>query len=162
MRRTRLMFFALASALTLPLSAQTLASTDEAAIRTVLSSQAADWNRGDMDAYAKGYKDSPSILFLGKTVRRGYAEMIASYRKNYPNRAAMGSLTFTNLEVHLLDAHFAAAIGNFHLERSAAGGGNAVGLFSLVLEKTPAGWKIILDHSSSLSPPQIPPAPPKP
>ena len=29
-----------------------------------------------------------------------------------------------------------------------AGGGNADGIFSLVLKKDPQGWKIILDHSN--------------
>jgi len=135
--------------LTLPATAQKPASADETSIRTVLSKQAADWNKGDLDAFAAGYKNSPDILFIGSTVRRGYDGMIASYRKNYPNKAAMGVLAFTNVEVHPLDAHFATVIGNFHLERTAAGGGNADGFYSLVLEKTPAGWKIILDHTTS-------------
>ena len=135
--------------LKLPASAQKPVSTDETSIRTVLSRQADDWNKGDLDAFAAGYKNSPEILFIGSTVRRGYKGMIASYRKNYPNKSAMGVLSFTNVEVPPLDAHFATVIGNFHLERTATGGGNADGFYSLVLEKTPAGWKIILDHTTS-------------
>jgi ketosteroid isomerase-like protein len=61
----------------------------------------------------------------------------------------MGVLTFSNVEVHPLDAHFATVIGKFHLERTSAGGGNAGGFYSLVLEKTTAGWKIVLDHTTS-------------
>jgi ketosteroid isomerase-like protein len=61
----------------------------------------------------------------------------------------MGVLSFTNIEVHPLDARFATVIGNFHLERNAAGGGNADGFYSLVLEKTVAGWKIVLDHTTA-------------
>jgi len=150
MRFTRLAAFAFfAVLLTLPLAAQKAPSADEAGIRAVLTKQATDWNRGDLEAFAAGYKNSPDILFIGTTVRRGYDGMIASYRKNYPNKSAMGVLSFTNVEVHPLDAHFATVIGNFHLERTAAGGGNADGFYSLVLEKTPAGWKIILDHTTS-------------
>ncbi len=121
----------------------------EQSIRAVLDKQTTDWNRGDLDAFATGYKNSPDILFIGSTVRRGYAGMIQSYRKGYPNKTAMGVLSFSNVEVHPLDAQFATVLGNFHLERSAAGGGNADGIYSLVLEKTPAGWKVILDHTSS-------------
>jgi uncharacterized protein (TIGR02246 family) len=142
-----------AALLTLPAPAQKpvvpQANIDEPSIRAVLTKQATDWNHGDLDAFAAGYKNSPDILFIGSTVRRGYDGMIASYRKNYPNRSAMGELTFSNVEVHSLDTHFATVIGNFHLERTAAGGGNADGFYSLVLEKTSAGWKIILDHTSS-------------
>ena len=59
----------------------------------------------------------------------------------------MGTLAFSDLEPHILDEHFAIALGKYHLTRSKKGGGDADGLFSLVLEKTPAGWKIILDHT---------------
>src|SRR5206468_12087251 len=103
-------------------------------IRAVLDRQTVDWNRGDLDAFAKGYKNSPDTLFVGATVRRGYQGMIDSYHKNYPTKAAMGTLTFTNVEVHPLDDHFATVLGNFHLERSAEGGGNADGNYSLVME----------------------------
>jgi ketosteroid isomerase-like protein len=34
------------------------------------------------------------------------------------------------------------------LERGKKEGGNADGLFSLVLEKTDKGWKIIVDHTT--------------
>jgi ketosteroid isomerase-like protein len=39
-------------------------------------------------------------------------------------------------------------IGRFQLERPAAPGGKASGIFTLVLSKTPGGWKIVLDHTS--------------
>jgi uncharacterized protein (TIGR02246 family) len=150
MRLTRVLALSLvALLLTLPAIAQKPTSADEAGIRAVLTKQATDWNSGNLDAFAAGYKNSHDILFIGSTVRRGYDGMIASYRKNYPNKSAMGVLSFTNVEVHPLDAHFATVIGNFHLERTAAGGGNADGFYSLVLEKTPTGWKIILDHTTS-------------
>jgi ketosteroid isomerase-like protein len=150
MRLARIFVLSLfAVLLALPAVAQKAPSADEASIRGVLTKQADDWNRGDLDAFAKGYKNSPDILFIGSTVRRGYDGMIASYKKNYPDKAAMGVLSFTNVEVHPLDARFATVLGNFHLERSAAGGGNADGFYSLVLEKTAAGWKIVLDHTTA-------------
>lgn len=150
MRLTRLFALPLfALLLVLPAVAQKPSSADEAGIRAVLSKQAADWNRGDLDAFAAGYKNSPDTLFIGSTIRRGYDGMIAGYRKKYPSKSAMGTLSFTNVEVHPLDAHFATVIGNFHLQRTAAGGGNADGIYSLVLEKTAAGWKIVLDHTTS-------------
>jgi uncharacterized protein (TIGR02246 family) len=118
------------------------------AIRTVLDKQVADWNRGDLEAFAKGYKNSPDILFMGSRINHGYAQMLEGYRKSYPTKEKMGVLSFTALEVQLLDEHFATVTGNFHLERTEAGGGNSDGYFLLVIEKTPDGWKIVRDDTT--------------
>ena len=122
---------------------------DRDAILAVLSSQQAAWNAGNLDAFATGYKNAPDILFIGKTLRRGYAEMLAGYRKSYGNREKMGQLRFSGLSVQPLDAQFATVTGNFALTRTAAGGGDAGGFFLLVLEKTSAGWKIVRDDTTA-------------
>jgi len=62
----------------------------------------------------------------------------------------MGTLTYTGLEVQPLDERFATVTGRFHLERTAAGGGNADGFYLLVMEKTPEGWKIVRDDTTVL------------
>jgi uncharacterized protein (TIGR02246 family) len=114
----------------------------------VLTAQVAAWNRGDVVAFMHGYKDSPSTTFVGKTIQHGYANILARYQKSFAGKEKMGQLTFSELEVKQLDAHFATVTGHFQLARSAAGGGDAAGIFSLVFQKTDGGWKIILDHTS--------------
>ena len=133
--------------------AQAAPAAGSAAITAVMSKSADDWNRGDLDAFATSYKNSPDILFIGHTVSRGYAQMLSTYKTAYPTREKMGILLFTQLEVQPLDVHFATTTGHFHLERTAAGGGNADGYFLLVVEHTPTGWKIVRDDSTSLPPP---------
>jgi ketosteroid isomerase-like protein len=123
-------------------------SAESQAITAMLNRTADDWNRGDLDAFATGYKNSPDILFMGPTIRRGYEQMLQGYRKSFPNREAMGKLAFSSLEVQPLDQRFATVTGRFHLERTKAGGGAASGYFLLVVEKTPAGWKIIRDATT--------------
>ena len=145
--------FFLALCLLLPALAPAQTS-DAAAIFAVMNKSAADWNRGDLDAFATCYKNSPDILFIGHSISRGYAQMLATYKRVYPSRAQMGTLAFTSLEVQPLDAHFATVTGHFHLTRTAAGGGDANGYFLLVVEKTPLGWKIVRDDSTSLPPGQ--------
>ncbi len=120
----------------------------QAAIRTVLDTQVAAWNRGDVAAFMHGYKDSPATTFVGKTVQHGYTTILDRYRTNFSGKEKMGQLTFSDLEVTPLDAHFATVTGRYHLTRSAAAGGDAQGIFSLVFEKTGSGWKIVLDHTS--------------
>jgi ketosteroid isomerase-like protein len=135
-----------------PAAAQNPQTPEAGAILHVLQKQADDWNRGDLEAFAQGYKDAPDILFIGQTIHRGYAQMLDGYRKSFPNREAMGTLSFSQLEVQPLDERFATVTGRFHLERSAAGGGNASGHYLLVVEKTPAGWKIVRDATTQESP----------
>lgn len=114
----------------------------------VLLAQEAAWNRGDLDGFSQAYKDSPDTLFITNSVNRGFAGMVDAYRRDYPNKAAMGTLSFSELEAHPLDERFAVVIGRYHLERSKKEGGNTDGIFSLVLEKTEKGWKIIVDHTT--------------
>jgi len=127
------------------------AQSPSAEIVSMLNKQAADWNKGDIDAFATGYKNSPDILFMGDPINKGYAAMVARYKKVYGTKAKMGVLTFSDLEVQPLDAKFATVTGKFHLERSADGGGNADGYYLLVCEKTKDGWKIIRDSSTGVA-----------
>ncbi len=114
----------------------------------VLTAQERDWNAGRLDAFLDGYKHAPETTFVGTGVQHGWDAMAAHYRASYPNRDAMGALSFSDLEPRLLDERFAIVTGKFSLERSRKAGGNANGVFSLIFEKTDAGWKIILDHTS--------------
>ncbi len=150
MRRIPLLL--LAGLLTQPFSAQNMppAAPESAAVVAMMEQSVADWNRGDLDAFATCYKDSPDILFIGKTISRGYAQMLATYKRSYPTRDKMGTLSFSGLETQPLDARFATVTGRFHLERTAAGGGDADGYFLLVVEKTSAGWKIVRDDTTAL------------
>lgn len=142
------LFVALTSLMASPVLQAQSNAQEAQAITAVLDKQVVDWNRGDMESFATGYKNSPDILFMGAKISRGYAQMVETYRKNYSTKEKMGILDFSNLEVQPLDEHFATVTGNFHLERTAAGGGNADGYFLLVFEKTPGGWKIVRDATT--------------
>lgn len=143
---------AVAVSLMLPACAQSAASLprDKQEILDAMNRSAADWNRGDLEAFATSYKNSPDILFIGRKINRGYEGMLAAYKAGYGTREKMGTLSFTDLEVQPLDAHFATATGWFHLKRTAEGGGDANGYFLLVLEKTPQGWKIVRDDTTDV------------
>jgi ketosteroid isomerase-like protein len=124
------------------------ASRQELNIVKVLIAQEAAWNKGDLAAFTSTFKDSPDTLFITHLVSRGFAGLLDEYKHDYPTKAAMGTLTYSDLEVHPLDENFAVVIGKYHLERGKKDGGNAEGLFSLVLENTDNGWKIVLDHTT--------------
>jgi uncharacterized protein (TIGR02246 family) len=123
----------------------------EPAIRQLLDQQVTDWNRGDVEAFMKAYENSPTTTFVGQKVEYGYGAILDRYKRVYTTPAAMGKLTFSHLAIRALDFNYATATGNFHLERTPAGGGNADGIFSLLLKNDPTGWKIILDHSNRVA-----------
>jgi uncharacterized protein (TIGR02246 family) len=121
----------------------------DSAVRKVLFDSEAAWNRGDLHTFASFYEDSPDTTFIGREVTRGGTQAILDrYRRGYPTREKMGALAFSEIEVRPLGSDYALAIGKFALTRTAEGGGNASGRFSLVLHKTKSGWKIIHDHTS--------------
>ena len=118
-------------------------------VRAMLKASEAVWNRGDLVTFVTDYEDSAETTFIGREVVHGGRQAILErYRRGYPTPEAMGTLTFSEIEVRPLADGLALANGKYSLKRTAAGGGDATGRFTLVLRKTPAGWKIIHDHSS--------------
>jgi uncharacterized protein (TIGR02246 family) len=127
-----------------------LVFAQSAEIRTILRDSETAWNRGDLVAFASYYEDSPETTFIGREVVRGGVKAILDrYKRSYPTPDAMGTLTFSEIEVRPLAPGVALANGKFALKRTAAGGGDASGRFTLILRQTPSGWKIIHDHTSS-------------
>src|SRR6185437_4868644 len=117
------------------------------AVKVLLTQQAA-WNHGDIDAFVQTYKDAPDTLMVTHQISHGFAGLVEEYRHDYPTKGAMGTLSFSELEARSLDANFAIVVGKYRLERAKKEGGNAEGVFSVVLEKTDKGWKIVLDHTT--------------
>jgi len=127
-------------------------TADREAITGVLTAQQSAWNRGDVDAFLTGYWRSPELTFSGSSgVARGWDGVLARYKKNYPDRAAMGQLDFSNLEVRFLGPDAALVLGHWHLKREA---GDVGGVFTLVWQRFPEGWKIIHDHTSAVAEPK--------
>ncbi len=122
--------------------------TPEQSIREVLSRQVADWNRGDVRAFMEGYEKSDSLTFVGKTIARGHANVLANYLKNYPSMEKMGQLEFEIVEVRLLGTDYASVIGRWKLTRDIASGGDTDGIFTLLFRRGESGWRIIQDHTS--------------
>ena len=122
--------------------------SDHEAILAILNAQQAAWNRGDVDAFLTGYWQSPEVTFSGSNgVSRGWDEVLARYKRNYPDRAAMGQLDFSELEFRFLGPDAALVLGRWHLKRE---NDELGGVFSLVWQRFPDGWKIIHDHTSTV------------
>jgi uncharacterized protein (TIGR02246 family) len=128
------------------------AAREQAAIRAVLTDQQTAWNRGDVRAFMKGYWNSPELTFAGSSgLVRGWEPVAARYERDYPNQATMGRLDLSDLEIRILGPEAALILGEWHLQRAS---GDVGGIFSLVFQKFPEGWRIIHDHTSSIAAPK--------
>jgi ketosteroid isomerase-like protein len=117
------------------------------AVRAVLDRQAAAWNAGDLDGFMDGYWRSEKTRFAsGGNVSLGWQTVLDRYRARYRDRAAMGTLHFTDVQVSPLARDTALAYGRWQLQRMHDA---PWGLFTLILRKTADGWRIVHDHTSS-------------
>jgi beta-aspartyl-peptidase (threonine type) len=115
-------------------------------VRAVLDAQVEAWNRGDIEGFMRGYAQSSDTIFVsGDTVTRGWQTVLDRYKKSYDSRAKMGVLAFSDLEITPLGKDAAVVLGRWQLKRAED---TPHGRFSLIFRRTPAGWRIIHDHTS--------------
>jgi len=121
--------------------------SDVLAVRAILDQQARDWNDGSIERFMQGYAMRDDIRFAsGGEVQRGWQPVFDRYVKKYGDRAAMGRLTFSDVEVTMLSADAALVLGRWRLQRE---NDAPWGLFTLVFRKLPEGWRIVHDHTSA-------------
>lgn len=121
-------------------------SRDEQSIRNLLQTQTQSWNKGDLESFMQTYWQSDSLMFIGKNgVVWGWKKTLDNYKKNYPDTAAMGQLSFDIILVKPLSADHYFVVGKWMLQRRM---GDLSGHYTLVLRRINGEWKIVADHSS--------------
>jgi ketosteroid isomerase-like protein len=121
-------------------------SADEQAVRKILNDQIIAWNAGNIDEFMKGYWNSDSLMFIGKSgVTYGYQNTLMNYKKHYSGADAMGILSFDLLKVQQLSPDYFFVVGKFYLKRKI---GDLSGHYDLLFRKINGKWQIVADHSS--------------
>ena len=129
---------------------ETPTTNDPAEITTVLKTQAAAWNAGNIEEFMNGYEKSASLRFAsGGNVTYGWQETLDRYKQHYPDRAAMGVLTFSDLDIKRLSPDAALVFGRWRLKTDK---GEPNGLFTLLFRKHDNVWRIVADHTSAANP----------
>ena len=124
-------------------------TASEAEIRAVLDAQTAAWNRGDIESFMAGYWKSDGTEFVGANgITRGWQAVMDHYRRNYPDGKAMGRLSFSNLEIHMVCEDAAFGIGQYQLERA---NDRPAGIFTLNFRRFADGWRIVADHTTAFA-----------
>jgi uncharacterized protein (TIGR02246 family) len=122
-------------------------SNSVAEIQSVLIVQQDAWNRGDIDAFMNGYARSASTVFVSQDeVSRGWETVRDRYRVKYSDRAKMGTLSFSEIEVTMLSPDAAVVVGRWQLKRT---NDEPHGRFTLIFKRLPEGWRIVHDHTSA-------------
>lgn len=108
--------------------------------------QETSWNQGDIDGYMAHYWNDPKLSFVGATkVSYGWSQVLANYKKGYPDRATMGKLSFDIIELNPLSPTAYHMIGKFTLTRSDDA---PSGHFTLIWKLINGKWLIVSDHTS--------------
>jgi beta-aspartyl-peptidase (threonine type) len=122
-------------------------TSDRAQIMTLLDYQVSAWNRGDLPGYMDGYARIPGLAFTsGGDIRLGWQNALNHYQARYSiDPKGMGTLKFTVDSIQPVGADGAVALGHWELTDNLHAGH---GVFTLVLERRPEGWRIVHDHTS--------------
>jgi ketosteroid isomerase-like protein len=129
-----------------PVNVSSEYAADAAAIRAMLNTSAAGWNRGELPVYLSAYVDSATAM--GRTgVVRGVQGIEGQMRAGYWRTGRpLQMLSYDHLEVRPIGPNQAIVTGQYIL----TGGGvpNRTGWFTTIWVRTRAGWRMVHDHSS--------------
>ncbi len=117
-----------------------------AKIESLMHEQQVSWNQNDFPGFMRYYWNDDSLKFVGsRGLTYGWQTTLDNYKKSYPDKAAMGTLKFTNLMIDVMDSTNAFVIGKFELFRTAD---TLSGHYTLLWKKINGQWLIVADHSS--------------
>lgn len=129
--------------LSVGLFAQTVKETDS--VVKNMKAQEKAWNNGDIKGFMEHYWNDDSLKFIGsKGITYGWQKTYDNYVKGYPNKEAMGILTFTIIEASQLSKTSIYVIGKWELSKDKPVGG----YFTLLWKKIKGKWVIVSDHTS--------------
>jgi len=124
------------------------------AVKALLAAQSAAWTRGDLEAFTAVYAEDAS--FLGTSgLTHGRQQVLERYRRRYPDKKAMGTLSLEVIETRPVAAEGpACAVNGFSLVArwklaypDQPDKKTAEGLTLLVLQRHGDRWEIVEDAS---------------
>lgn len=115
-------------------------------IRQTMHDQELAWNEGDIDGFMSTYWNSDSLKFIGKNgITFGWKNTLENYKKNYPDKVTMGTLSFSLISVEQLSPTACYVIGSWSLIRTK---GNVSGFYTLLWKNIHGNWVIVTDHTN--------------
>lgn len=133
-----------------PPPARTATADDEAAIRALIASMEAAWNRGDFRGYMAGFAN-PGVVFVSNgRIQDGWQGTLDHYVRDYggaPERR--GTLHFYDISVEQLAPDAAMLVSHYRLDKPER---PQEGINTRLMRKVRGRWVIALNHVSSFDP----------
>lgn len=108
-----------------------------------MKAQELAWNNGDINGFMNYYWNNDSLKFIGsRGITCGWQKTLNNYLTSYPNKEAMGILTFTIKEATQLSKKY------FYYWSVGTKKISPWGSFYFAVEKINGKWLIIADHTS--------------
>lgn len=128
-------------AIALMLAAAPVSNAD--AVKALITTQGEAWNRGDLPAFTSVYADD-AVFVSPNGVTKGRQAVLERYQKRYPDKKAMGTLSFEFVEARELNQSVSlVAKWTLSYPDKPAASGHTL----LVLQKRGEKWLIVQDAS---------------
>jgi len=113
------------------------------AAKAFMNEQAAAWNKGDLDAFCASYSDDATFI-TPTGLTRGRDQVLARYKKRYPDKGAMGTLSFEFLDARVAPGSISViAKWNLTYPNKPSASGNTL----VVLHPRGTSWMVVQDAS---------------
>lgn len=111
-----------------------------------MKTQESCWNNDDIEGYMAFYWNSDSLKFIGKSgITYGWKTTLEHYKKSYPDKVAMGMLTFSDIKLQRIKRKLVMVTGSWKLTREKD---VLQGYYTLLWKRVKYKWYIIIDHTS--------------
>ncbi len=119
----------------------------QAAVDHLLTESEKAWNGGDLAGFIDWYKRGEETSFLGSNgLTHGWDTIRQRYAGRFEPGASRDSLRFEELVTRPLAPWLGLATARYVLFQGDSV--TSTGVFTIVVEKTPEGWRIIHDQSA--------------
>ncbi len=111
--------------------------------KAFMNEQAAAWNKGDLDAFCASYADDTTFI-TPNGLTKGRDQVLARYKKRYPDKAAMGTLSFEFLDARVAPGSVSVmAKWTLSYPNKPSASGNTL----VVLHPRGPSWMVVQDAS---------------
>jgi uncharacterized protein (TIGR02246 family) len=119
---------------------------EEGAIRDVIKTMEAAWNRGDFHGYMAGFAN-PDVVFVSRgRIQKDWRATLDHYIADYGGApGSQGKLAFSDIRIEMLAEDAAQLVSSYRLLRAA---GDQVGINTRLMRKRAGKWVIALNHVS--------------
>jgi hypothetical protein len=130
--------------------AQLSEGSDQQQIYALIATMVDRWNAHDIDGYMETLWKSPDFLYVvdGEEIL-GWGNLLAAYKRGYPDTAAMGTVKEERCMIQLLTSDIALALDWWTATFPSSGHKvYATTTYNVRRFPAPDGWKVVAFHTS--------------